>query len=38
VIEARDLLGGKVAAWRDADGDVSETGLHCSFGAYPNAM
>jgi hypothetical protein len=38
VIEARDLLGGKVAAWRDADGDVSETGLHCFFGAYPNAM
>jgi 15-cis-phytoene desaturase len=38
VLEARDLLGGKVAAWRDADGDVSETGLHCFFGAYPNAM
>jgi hypothetical protein len=38
VMEARDLLGGKVAAWRDADGDVSETGLHCFFGAYPNAM
>lgn len=25
VLEARDLLGGKVAAWKDADGDHSET-------------
>lgn len=32
VLEARDLLGGKVAAWRDDDGDVSETGLHVFFG------
>lgn len=38
VLEARDALGGKVAAWRDADGDVSETGLHVFFGAYPNAL
>ena len=38
VLEARDLLGGKVAAWRDADGDVSETGLHVFFGAYPNTL
>jgi 15-cis-phytoene desaturase len=38
VLEARDLLGGKVAAWRDADGDVTETGLHVFFGAYPNAI
>ena len=38
VIEARDILGGKVAAWKDADGDVSETGLHVWFGAYPHAM
>jgi len=38
VLEARDLLGGKVAAWRDKDGDVTETGLHVFFGAYPNAM
>jgi len=38
VLEARNLLGGKVAAWRDADGDVSETGLHVFFGAYPNAL
>jgi 15-cis-phytoene desaturase len=38
VLEARNLLGGKVAAWRDADGDVSETGLHVFFGAYPNCL
>jgi len=38
VLEARDLLGGKVAAWRDEDGDVTETGLHVFFGAYPNAL
>jgi len=38
VLEARPVLGGKVAAWRDADGDVSETGLHVFFGAYPNAL
>eukprot|EP00977_Amphora_coffeiformis_P000768 scaffold162_cov176-Amphora_coffeaeformis.AAC.28 len=34
VLEARSLLGGKIAAWKDADGDVSETGLHVFFGAY----
>lgn len=38
VLEARGLLGGKIAAWRDADGDYSETGLHVFFGAYPNAI
>ncbi len=38
VLEARGLLGGKVAAWKDDDGDVTETGLHVFFGAYPNAM
>jgi 15-cis-phytoene desaturase len=38
VLEARSLLGGKVAAWRDTDGDVTETGLHVFFGAYPNAL
>jgi 15-cis-phytoene desaturase len=38
VLEARSLLGGKVAAWKDKDGDVSETGLHVFFGAYPNAI
>lgn len=34
--EARPILGGKVAAWQDADGDYIETGLHIFFGAYPN--
>ena len=32
MLEARDVLGGKVAAWRDEDGDVYETGLHIFFG------
>ncbi|MEB3331163.1 MAG: 15-cis-phytoene desaturase [Synechococcaceae cyanobacterium] len=34
--EARDVLGGKVAAWQDDDGDWYETGLHIFFGAYRN--
>jgi len=38
VYEARDVLGGKVSAWQDADGDWVETGLHIFFGAYPNMM
>jgi 15-cis-phytoene desaturase len=38
VLEARDVLGGKVAAWQDKDGDWIETGLHIFFGAYPNMM
>lgn len=38
VYEARDVLGGKVAAWKDADGDWYETGLHIFFGAYPNML
>ena len=28
----------QVAAWKDADGDWIETGLHIFFGAYPNMM
>jgi 15-cis-phytoene desaturase len=36
VYEARDVLGGKVAAWQDAEGDWYETGLHIFFGAYRN--
>ncbi|MGA1303053.1 MAG: 15-cis-phytoene desaturase [Cyanobium sp.] len=36
VYEARDVLGGKVAAWQDSDGDWYETGLHIFFGAYRN--
>ncbi|WIA30158.1 hypothetical protein OEZ86_000250 [Tetradesmus obliquus] len=38
VLEGRDVLGGKVAAWKDKDGDWYETGLHIFFGAYPNMM
>lgn len=38
VLERRDVLGGKVAAWQDADGDWYETGLHIFFGAYPNML
>ena len=38
VIESRDVLGGKVAAWKDEDGDWYETGLHIIFGAYPNML
>jgi len=38
VVEARDVLGGKVSAWQDEDGDWIETGLHIFFGAYPNMM
>ena len=38
VLERRDVLGGKVAAWQDQDGDWYETGLHIFFGAYPNMM
>ncbi|KAJ7568378.1 hypothetical protein O6H91_01G030000 [Diphasiastrum complanatum] len=38
LLEARDVLGGKVAAWRDEDGDWYETGLHIFFGAYPNVQ
>eukprot|EP00571_Detonula_confervacea_P009597 CAMPEP_0172316566 /NCGR_PEP_ID=MMETSP1058-20130122/28686_1 /TAXON_ID=83371 /ORGANISM="Detonula confervacea, Strain CCMP 353" /LENGTH=599 /DNA_ID=CAMNT_0013030905 /DNA_START=65 /DNA_END=1864 /DNA_ORIENTATION=+ len=34
--EARSILGGKVSAWQDEDGDYVETGLHIFFGAYPN--
>jgi NADPH-dependent 2,4-dienoyl-CoA reductase/sulfur reductase-like enzyme len=32
VLESRDVLGGKVAAWKDEDGDWYETGLHIFFG------
>jgi len=38
VYEARNVLGGKVSAWQDEDGDWIETGLHIFFGAYPNVM
>ncbi|MEB3161122.1 MAG: 15-cis-phytoene desaturase, partial [Synechocystis sp.] len=38
VLERRDVLGGKIAAWQDEDGDWYETGLHIFFGAYPNML
>ena len=38
VVERRNVLGGKVAAWKDEDGDWYETGLHIFFGAYPNML
>ncbi|MBP0017623.1 MAG: 15-cis-phytoene desaturase [Cyanobacteria bacterium SBLK] len=38
ILERRDVLGGKVAAWQDEDGDWYETGLHIFFGAYPNLL
>jgi 15-cis-phytoene desaturase len=34
LVEKRDVPGGKVSAWRDADGDWVESGLHVFFGAY----
>lgn len=38
LLERRDVLGGKIAAWKDEDGDWYETGLHIFFGAYPNML
>lgn len=38
VLERRDVLGGKIAAWQDENGDWYETGLHIFFGAYPNML
>ena len=38
VLERGNVLGGKVSAWQDKDGDWIETGLHIFFGAYPNMM
>lgn len=34
LLEKRDILGGKWSAWKDADGEWIETGLHVFFGAY----
>lgn len=34
VYEARSVLGGKVSAWQDKDGDWIETGLHIFFGGF----
>ncbi|MEC4891927.1 MAG: 15-cis-phytoene desaturase [Oscillatoria sp. PMC 1051.18] len=38
VLERENVLGGKIAAWQDEDGDWYETGLHIFFGAYPNML
>jgi len=38
LLERRDVLGGKIASWKDQDGDWYETGLHIFFGAYPNML
>lgn len=38
LLEKRDVPGGKVSAWRDADGDWVESGLHVFFGAYHNLL
>jgi len=34
LLEKRPILGGKISAWKDSDGDWIETGLHAFFGAY----
>jgi len=34
LFEKRAVLGGKVSAWRDSEGDWIESGLHTFFGAY----
>lgn len=38
LVEKRAVPGGKVSAWRDADGDWVESGLHAFFGAYHNLL
>ncbi|KAG7029123.1 Phytoene dehydrogenase, chloroplastic/chromoplastic [Cucurbita argyrosperma subsp. argyrosperma] len=38
LLEARDVLGGKVAAWKDNDGDWYETGLHIFCKYYPDNL
>lgn len=38
VLEKRNVPGGKVSAWKDADGDWVESGLHVFFGAYHNLL
>ena len=36
-LSSGEVLGGKVAAWQDADGDWIETGLHIFFGGAVHA-
>lgn len=38
LLEKRDVPGGKVSAWQDADGDWVESGLHVFFGAYTRLL
>lgn len=38
LLEKRDVAGGKVSSWQDADGDWLESGLHVFFGAYRNLI
>jgi phytoene desaturase len=38
LLEKRNVPGGKVSAWKDADGDWVESGLHVFFGAYHNLL
>jgi 15-cis-phytoene desaturase len=38
LLEKREVPGGKVSAWQDADGDWIESGLHVFFGAYHNLL
>jgi phytoene desaturase len=38
LLEKRDVPGGKVSAWQDADGDWIESGLHVFFGAYHHLL
>ena len=38
LLEKREMAGGKVSSWQDADGDWLESGLHVFFGAYRNLL
>jgi phytoene desaturase len=38
ILEKRQVAGGKVSSWQDADGDWVESGLHVFFGAYRNLL
>ncbi|MEO8288745.1 MAG: FAD-dependent oxidoreductase [Chloroflexota bacterium] len=38
LLEKREVAGGKVSSWQDADGDWLESGLHVFFGAYRNLL
>ena len=38
LLEKREVAGGKVSSWQDADGDWVESGLHVFFGAYCNLL